>query len=140
MTTCKKCKRRDTCAEICGGVERLLPKEMTGKDTHREINMDTDEFMAVSERCSYAEWNYTEVISRHPVLDLSVLTRKERFALLLLASGMPMRAAARRLNIKLSSFQKRVDKGRAKLLACHSAHIIEDVKQTHTVDERGGRK
>ncbi len=140
MITCKKCKRRDTCAEICGGVERLLPKEMTGKDTHREINMDTDEFMAVSERCSYAEWNYTEAIFQYPILDLSVLTSKERRALLLIASGLTQREAASRMRLSRISLRTIVGRALEKVRVVQNAHIIEDEKQTRTVIERGGRK
>ena len=112
MITCNTCKKLDRCTRLCPAVESLLPKEETGKDARHEVKMDTDAFMAVVERYSYAEWRHEEHAAASPRPDLSVLTRKERNALLLLASGLSMREAARRLKINLKSFQKRVSAGR----------------------------
>lgn len=125
MKTCKTCKARNTCISLCPEVESRLPKEYTGKDGRVEVSMDTDAFNAVMERYAYRDWSHDEAVSRCPKVDLSLLTAKERSAVLLIASGLSQRAAARRLNIKLSSLQKRVSTARARLSACQFSYLVK---------------
>ncbi|MBI5189090.1 MAG: hypothetical protein HZA22_00250 [Nitrospirae bacterium] len=125
MKTCKTCKTRMTCQSLCPEIESRLPKEYTGKDGRVEVSMDTDAFNAVMERYAYRDWSHDEAVSRCPKVDLSVFTAKEKSAVLLLASGMSQRGAAKRLRIKLSSLQKRVRTARARLSACQFSYLVK---------------
>ena len=126
MRKCSACKEREDCIRLCPDVESILPKEETGANSHREVPMSPEEFEAVAEMYSFARWDHEETINRHPKADLSRLTSKEKQAFLLLASGLSMRAAARRLKIKLSSLQARVRSTKKRLSPCHSSHLMRD--------------
>jgi len=136
MKICGNCKDRDVCVSICPGVERLLPKDDTGKNAHREINMDTDAFLSVVERCSYSEWEYCEVSSARLAIDLSILSIKEKAALKLRASGLTQHAAARRLKISRLALRTLINRAVTKLRVAHASHIVEDENKP---GRRGGR-
>ena len=56
MKTCGRCKDRYACARICEAVESTLPKDESGKDSHREINMPPEHLAAAAEKGSYVLW------------------------------------------------------------------------------------
>jgi len=125
MRTCKKCKRRGSCNAICPPVERLLPKDETGKDAHREINMDPEAFMAAADRYSHAAWDSTEAKSKCPMPDLSKLSSKERRAVLLIMSGLTQRDAAARMRISRFTLRTLIGRALDKLRVAQGSHLIE---------------
>ena len=124
MRKCSTCKERGLCTRICPAIESILPKDATGANSHREVLMSPEDFEAVAEKQSFSEWTHEETANRYPIADLSRLTQKEKRALLLLAEGYSMRAAARKLKINLKSLQKRVNTGRKRLLGRHPSHLM----------------
>ncbi len=124
MKLCSVCRDRHVCVKVCPELEVRLPKDYTGKDPKMEVGMDPSGFDLAVRRHSYAVWELSERPVRCPAPDLSSLTAKERNALLLLAGGMSMRAAARRLKINLNALQCRVASARRKLGAGQSPHVM----------------
>ncbi len=110
MITCKTCKKLKTCTRLCPRVESLLPKEDTGKDHHREISMDMDDFLAAAEIYSYTAWHHEELVSTNPALDLSDLSGKEKKALLLMAKGASQREASALMRISRASFRTLINR------------------------------
>ena len=125
MITCKTCKKLRTCTRLCQKVESLLPKDDTGKDSHREINMDTDDFLAAAEVHSLTAWRHEEFTSRSLSLDLSSLSAKEKRALLLKAKGSSQREASALMRISRLAFRTLINRAITKLRVAHFAHLIE---------------
>jgi len=138
MKTCRSCKDRERCVRVCPEVEKVLPKDESGRDSHREVTMSPEAFIVAVERYSYTEWHALEGARPHPVLDMSCLTVKEKNALLMLASGLSARASARRLKINLSAFQKRVSSARRKMSGGRFSHIVEGKNNAVVQVTRGG--
>lgn len=126
MRKCSACKERGLCTRICPAIENILPKDATGANSHREVLMSPEDFEAVAERQSFSGWTHEETANRYPIADLSRLTQKEKRALLLLAEGCSMRAAARKLKISLHALQTRVRSGRKRLAPCHPSRLMRD--------------
>lgn len=139
MKSCATCRDRDICVKVCAQVEARLPKEYTGKDTRREVCMDTRVFEAVSDSYSYESWSSGRTARRYPKANLSVLSAKEKNALMLIADGMSMRAAARRLKINLNALQCRVASARRKLLAGQSADVSKGGEMPPLAGKGGSR-
>jgi DNA-binding CsgD family transcriptional regulator len=125
MITCKTCKKLKTCTRLCQRVESLLPKDYTGKDSHREVNMDTDAFLAAAEVYSLVAWRHEEYVNKSPEYDLSGLSGREKRALLLMAKGVSQREAAALMAISRASFRTLIKRALGKLHVAHSAHLIE---------------
>jgi len=56
----------------------------------------------------------------------------------MLASGMSLRAAARRLKINLNAFQKRVKSARRKMSGGQFSHLMKGPDKAVVKDEGGG--
>ena len=140
MKTCRNCKKKDSCVRVCPEVEKTLPKDESGKDSHREVSMAPDDFAIALEKYSYTQWHVMEGAKVLPRLDMSCLTKKEKNALLMLASGLSARASARRLKINLSAFQKRVGSARRKMSGGRFSHLVEDKNQTVEIVAKGGSR
>lgn len=128
MKSCGSCGKRGVCVKVCAEVEASLPKEYTGRDSRREVGMTEAGMETVMDGHAFTAWSHAERVFTCPKLDLSVLTNKERKAVLLLASGMGYREAARYLKISLNALQSRVKSARARLLAGHYARLMEAQK------------
>lgn len=137
MKSCGSCRKRGACVKVCPEVEATLPKEYTGRDSRREVCMSEAGMDAVMDGHAVAAWSYANLASNCPQLDLSALTNKERKAVLLLASGMGYREAARCLKISLNALQSRVKSARARLLAGHCARLMETEKQADKIPAGG---
>lgn len=125
MKTCRTCAGRDNCTELCPLIEGILPKDDTGKDSHREVSMGPEGFEAVLEKYSYSEWHHLEIISRYPKLDLSGLSYKERRAVTLYLAGLTQSEAAARLKITRATLQTYLRRAFKKLRVIHSSLLIE---------------
>ena len=125
MKSCGTCRDREGCVKICAQVEARLPKEYTGKDPRHEVSMDPSDFGSFVDGYSYSLWTGGVATHKRPDIDLSRLTTKERNALIMLAQGMSMRAAARRLKINLNALQSRVRSARRKFMAGQFADIAK---------------
>jgi DNA-directed RNA polymerase specialized sigma24 family protein len=117
MKSCANCKRRNRCDRPCAGLEAHLPKDYTGRDPKVEVLMAPADLEVLADAYSYELWIGAGSLSRKPEIDLSRLTAKEKNALMLLAIGMSMRGAAKRLGINLNALQCRVASARKKLSA-----------------------
>ena len=126
MKTCAKCKKRECCSKVCSYIERYLPAEYSGKNPYHEISLGPEGLEAASDRVSVSGWSRFERSTARMELDLSLLTSKEKTALIFIASGMPQSEAARRLKITRSSLRSRINKARARLLATRNLYLIED--------------
>jgi len=125
MNTCAKCKKRERCSKVCNHIEKYLPAEYSGKNPYHEINLDTEGLEAASDKLTIAGWSRLERSTGRMEIDLSLLTSKEKTALMFIASGMPQSEAARRLKITRSSLRSRINKARTKLMATQNLYLIE---------------
>ncbi len=126
MKTCGRCRVREVCGRLCPGVEGLLPKELTGKDAHREINMGAEAFMAAAERRSYSRWSCSETASGgRPDIDLSALAPREKRAVLLIMSGLTQREAASRMKISRLTLRTLIGRAVKKLRVAQGSHLVE---------------
>ena len=125
MKRCAKCKKRERCSKVCIEIEKGLPAEYSGKNPYHEISLSPEGLEAASNRTSIAGWSRFERSTGRMDVDLSLLTSKERTALIFIASGMPQSEAARRLKISRSSLRSRINKARARLSATQNLHLIE---------------
>lgn len=139
MKSCSVCRDRHVCVKVCPELEARLPKDYTGKDPRMEVGMDPASFGPVVEMYSYVLWAESVRPPARRAPDLSSLTAKERKALLLLAEGMSMRAAARRLKISLNALQCRVASARRKLGAGQSPHVMRDGDEAGRKRKGGAR-
>ena len=137
MITCKTCKKQKRCTSLCRRVESLLPKDDTGKDSHREVNLDMDAFLAAAEAYSYTAWSHEEPVVKGLSLDLSRLTGKERKALLLRAKGVSQRDGATLMGITRMAFRTLISRAVMKLRVAHLAHLIEG-NNNEPVGGKGG--
>jgi DNA-binding CsgD family transcriptional regulator len=126
MKGCANCGKRDNCRALCERIEGLLPKELTGKDTHREVALDADDFASVVEMHSYARWCGESRRKKSAAVDLSGLTGRERRAVMLLASGLSQREAAARMRITRYALRSLVARGLRKARVAHLAHLVRD--------------
>jgi len=122
MKSCSRCKKRNTCTRICQEVEARIPGVYAGSDPRREVSMPPESLRVAVEVHSYCLWVRGERKSGYTA-DLSVLTKKEIQAIMLIAKGCSQRAAARRLGIHLKSLQSRIDSARAKLHPRQTPHV-----------------
>jgi len=137
MKSCKTCAGRDTCVKVCPVVEKRLPKDETGKDTHIEVNVGGFEFEAMIERRSFEMWRQDEVIKKRVAVELSMLSKRELRAVTLIASGLSQREAASRMKISRYTLRTLVNRASAKLSVAHFAHLVRDEKANP--DKSGGR-
>jgi DNA-binding CsgD family transcriptional regulator len=135
MKTCAKCKKRECCSKVCSYIEKYLPAEYSGKNPYHEINLSSEGLEAVSDKFSIAGWSRFEKSTGSMRIDLSLLTSKEKTALIFIASGMPQCEAARRLKISRSSLRSRINKARARLSATQNLYLIEG--QNNGVGQNG---
>jgi DNA-binding CsgD family transcriptional regulator len=138
MKTCRTCNKRETCARLCPLIEGQLPKDNTGKNTHLEVSMGTDDFERAIEKGAYKEWYFSEASIRRLDLNISMLTKSERRAVLLLASGLSQREVAARMKISRASLRTHMDRAKDKLHVAHFAHIIEGQNKPGTTEREGG--
>ena len=125
MKTCGKCKKRECCLKVCDYIEKHLPSEYSGKNPYHEINLGPEGLEIASDKLTIAGWSRFERSTGSMELDLSLLTSKEKTALIFIASGLPQSEAARRLKITRSSLRSRVNKARTRLLATQNLYLIE---------------
>jgi len=125
MKTCAKCKQRECCSKVCDYIEKYLPSEYSGKNPYHEISLGHEGLEAASDKLAIVGWNRFERSTKSMKLDLSLLTSKEKTALIFIASGMPQSEAARRLKISRSSLRSRINKARTRLLATQNLYLIE---------------
>ena len=125
MKTCAKCKKSECCLKVCDYIEKYLPAEYSGKNPYHEISLGPEGLEAASVKLSIAGWNRFERSTLSRELDLSILTSKEKTALMFIATGMPQSEAAKRLKISRSSLRSRINKARVRLLATQNLHLIE---------------
>jgi len=125
MRTCAKCKKKERCSKVCDHIEKHLPFEYSGKNPYHEISLGTEGLEAASDKHSMAGWSRFERSTESVELDLSILTSKEKMALILIASGIPQSEAAKRLKISRSSLRSRINKARARLSATQNLYLIE---------------
>lgn len=125
MRTCAKCKKRERCSKVCNHIEKYLPAEYSGKNPYHEISLGPEGLEAASDKLSIAGWSRFERENGNMEINLSLLTSKEKTALIFIASGMPQSEAARRLKITRSSLRSRINKAKAKLSATQNLHLIE---------------
>ena len=125
MKTCAKCKKRESCSKACKHIEKYLPAEYSGKNPYHEISLGPEGLEAASDKLSLAGWSRFERSTGSVELDLSLLTSKEKTALIFIASGMPQSEAARRLKITRSSLRSRINKARARLSATQNLYLME---------------
>ena len=125
MKTCAKCRKRESCSKVCSCIEKYLPSEYSGKNPYHEISLGPEGLEAVSDKLTMTGWSRFERSTGSVVLDLSLLTSKEKKALIFIASGMPQSEAARRLKISRSSLRSRINKARLKLSATRNLYLIE---------------
>jgi len=85
MKACGVCRKRNVCVKICSQVEARLPKDYTGRDPKKEVCLDSSALESFAEKYSYESWDMSERSSGLKAPDLSLLTDKERNALLLIA-------------------------------------------------------
>lgn len=124
MAGCDRCGKRDVCVKLCAGVEAKLPKEYTGRDSRREVGMGEAGMGAALDRYAVNAWCATGRPADSVEADLSALSPKQRKAVELLAEGMSMRGAARRLKISLNALQSRVESARRRMTAGHNARPV----------------
>ena len=125
MITCGICRKQDRCTRPCPAVESLLPKEETGKDARHEVSMDPEAFQAVVDRYSYSVWHHGELVTSCPRPDLSILTAKEKRALLLTARGFSQRDGASLMKISRLTFRTLAERAVTMLRVAHFAHLVE---------------
>jgi DNA-binding CsgD family transcriptional regulator len=125
MKTCAKCKKRECCSKVCSYIEKYLPAEYSGKNPYHEISLGPEGLEAASDKLTTAGWSRFERSTGNMEFDLSLLTSKEKTALMLIASGMPQCEAARRLKISRSSLRSRINKARTRLSATRNLYLIE---------------
>lgn len=125
MKTCARCKKRECCSKVCSYIEKYLPAEYSGKNPYHEISLSPEGLEAASDKLSVAGWSRFERITGRMGLDLSILTSKEKTALIFIASGMPQSEAARRLKISRSSLRSRINKARTRLSATQNLYLTE---------------
>jgi DNA-binding NarL/FixJ family response regulator len=129
MKSCKNCAVRKTCNKICPAIESRLPGVDAGRNPKVEVRISPEALEAIAEKISWAEWCESER-TEAPITDLSALTKKERQAVGLIAKGLSMRAAARKLGIRLSTLQTRMEYAKKKLRPGHFPLLVERREQS----------
>jgi DNA-binding CsgD family transcriptional regulator len=124
MKSCKNCAERKTCNKICPAIESRLPGVDAGRNPKVEVHISPDALEAIAEKASWAEWCESER-TEAPLPDLGALTKKERQAVVLIAKGLSMRAAARKLGIHIKSFQSRIESAKKRLPPRHFPQLVE---------------
>jgi len=139
MKSCLNCKWRKDCVTTCDEIEAGLPGENTGRDPKVEILTAPADLEVLADMYSYEVWIGAGSLSRMPKPDLSKLTAKEKNALMLLARGMSMRGAAKRLGINLNALQCRVASARRRLSAGQIPHTLKGGGVSLKENKGGGR-
>ncbi|HEX9860365.1 MAG TPA: hypothetical protein VGB23_04120 [Nitrospirota bacterium] len=139
MKTCNNCTGRKMCVKTCAEIEAGLPKEYTGRDSRREVGMSEAGMEAALDGHAFSAWSHAELVSSQPGPDLSALTLKERKAVMLVASGMSQRGAARYLKISLNALQSRINSARARLQAGHDARLVKAENAPYGTKKGGAR-
>jgi hypothetical protein len=64
VSFCLSCAKKETCTKICPELEKTLPKDLTGKNTKKEINVgDVTHLSEIEEACNLSR-NNKKYISR----------------------------------------------------------------------------
>jgi DNA-binding CsgD family transcriptional regulator len=125
MKRCVQCVEKRYCLKICDEVERRLPSENAGRNSC-EICMSPESIEIASERLSLSGWERFERAVEGIALDLSILTVKEKKALMLIVMGLSEREAAKRLKISRASLRTRISAARRKLIPARNVYLIEE--------------